>query len=154
MVRHELLSNYYDELLNEEKPFARKSLRTKVNANASEIELRHRQHQTIDNVKREIKIMQDRMVDFQKRKQTLEEKIQHFLQENENSRDSINARITNEDRDANSNYEKKLALMKKTDHSEKTNLSNYLLKFQGDAANTSSSPHGRTKPPWKKKPWE
>lgn len=134
--------------------FARKAFRTKVNANASEIELGHRQHQTIDNVKREIKIMQDRMVEFQKRKQTLEEKIQHFLQENEDSRTKIQTRIANEDRDANSNYGKKLALMKKTDQSEKITLTNYLLKFQGDASNAPNSSLRSHKHPWKKKPWE
>ena len=154
MVRHELLSKYYDELLNEEKPFARKAFRTKVNANASDIELRHRQSQTIDNVKREITIMQDRMVEFHKRKQALEEKIQYFLQENEDSRTAITTKVANEDREANSHYEKKLDVMKKTDQVEKRTLTNYLLKFQGDNQKTSNSSLRSHKPPWKKHPWE
>lgn len=132
MVRHESLSKYYDELINEKRPFARKALRTKVNQNASEIDLRHRRKQTIDNVKREIMIMQDRLVDFANKKRILEEKIETFLQSNESARSQITDKICKDDREASVSYEKKISMMRKTDLEEKGNVTDYLLKFQGD----------------------
>ena len=160
MVRHELLSKYYDELLNEENPFARKALRTKVNRNASEIDLRHRRQQTIDNVRREILIMQDRLVEFGKRKQELEEKIKNFLRENEESRPKIDSTISRDDREARSNYEKKISFMKKTDEIEKKSLTSYLLKIQGDKPKLLShsidqkNHSHQSRPRYPKSPWK
>ena len=137
IVRHESLSKYYDELINEKRPFARKALRTKVNQNASDIDLRHRRRQTIDNVKREIMIMQDRLVDFTNKKRILEEKIEIFLQSNETARSQITDKICEDDREASVSYEKKISMMKKTDLKEKGTVTDYLLKFQGDTPKPS-----------------
>ena len=137
MVRHESLSQYYDELINEKRPFARKALRTKVNQNASDIDLRHRRQQTIDNVKREILIMQDRLVDFNNKKRILEEKIEIFLQSNEDARSQITDKIFEDDREAKVSYEKKLSMLRKTDQKEKGAVTDYLLKFKGDTPEPS-----------------
>ena len=153
MVRHELLSKYYDELINEEKPFARKALRTKVNSNASEIDLRHRRQQTIDNVKREILIMQDRLVEFGKKKQELEEKVENFLHRNEDSRMDITTKISKGDQELRSNYEKKICIMQKTDEVEKKSLTDYLLKFQGANSKISDRPRNQKQHSLQSRPW-
>ena len=137
IVRHEMLSEYYEELINEETPFARKALRTKVNQNSSEIDLRHRRQQTIDNVNREILIMQDRLVEFNKKKKILEEKIENFLKSNEGARSFISEQISEDDREARISYGKKLSIMKRTDQKEKGTITNYLLKMQGDSPKPS-----------------
>ena len=156
IVRHELLLNYYNELINEEKPFARKALRTKVNKNASQIDLRHRQLQTIDNVKREILIMQDRLIEFQKKKQLLEENLDSLLKSDETAHAWITDRIAEDDREAKVSYEKKLSMMKKTDLKEKRTVTNYLLKFKGaspkpaqDQQNSRNSSQRWFRRPWK-----
>ena len=143
IARHELLSEYYDELLNEEKPFVRKALRTKVNQNASEIDLRHRCQQTVNSLKIEIKIMQDCLIEFGDKKRELEEKIESFLQKIEDQHMNIAERLTNDDQKAKKDYQRKISLMRNTDSQEKKTLANYLLKFQGEKSDNSNS--GRSK---------
>ena len=133
IVRHEILAKYYDELLNEPTPFARKEFRTKVNKNASEIDLRHRRQQTIDNVKTEIKIMEERAADFSEKRKKISEKIEQYLQRNEDSRAEITEKIASEERKAKDDYEReKLSLIKRTDDDEKRTIFEYLLSFQGE----------------------
>ena len=133
IVRNEFVTAYYDELLQEDRPFVRKEFRTKVHKNASDTDLRNRRQQTIDNVKWEIKIMQDRMVEFRDKKQKLDEKIEEFLKQNESSRVDVAERMQRMDTKTKEEYERdKLSLMKKTDAEEKGILTEYLLTFQGD----------------------
>ena len=156
IVRHELLSNYYDELINEEQPFARKVLRTKVNKNASQIDLRHRQLQTIDNVKREILIMQDRLIEFDKKKKILDEKIETYLKSNESARAWITDKVVEDDREAMASYRKKLLIMKKTDLKEKGIVTNYLLKFKGDSPEPDQDQRNSSNLSrrWRGSPWK
>ena len=119
IVRNEFVTAYYDELLQEDRPFVRKEFRTKVHKNASDTDLRDRRQQTIDNVKWEIKIMQDRMVEFRDKKQKLDEKIEEFLKQNESSRVDVAERMQRMDTKTKEGYERdKLSLMKKTDAEE------------------------------------
>ena len=139
IARHELVSSYYDELLKEQSPFARKEFRQKVNKNASETDLRHRRQQTIDNVKVEINLMQDRLTEFNEKKRKLDEKIDIFLQQNEDSRLEIQEQVQAIDRKAREEYERdKLSLMKKTDEEEKRTTNEYLISFQGEERDSSS----------------
>lgn len=141
IARHELLSRYYDELLNESTPFVRKEFRTKINKNASDVDLRYRRQQTIDNVKVEIAIMQGRLIEFAEKKRKIEERIENNLKLNEDMRDEIAERTSKEDRTAKEEYERdKLSLMKKTDDEEKRTIHEFLLSFQGEDREIADSP--------------
>ena len=140
IVRNEFVTAYYNELLGEEKPFVRKEFRTKVHKNASDTDLRNRRQQTIDNVKWEIKIMQDRIIEFNEKKLKLDEKIEEFLKRNENYREEITQSVQRMDTEAREEYERdKLSFMKQTDAEEKRFLTEYLLKFEGEDTNTRSN---------------
>ena len=136
IVRNELVTSYYNELLGEEKPFVRKEFRTKVHQNASDTDIRNRRQQTIDNVKWEIKIMQDRLIEFNEKKSILDTKIEEFLKRNEDSRENIVQRMQKMETKTREEYERdKLSLMKRTDAEEKRFLTEYLLIFHGEEIN-------------------
>ena len=52
----------------------------------TETDLRHRRKEAMDNVKCETAIMQDRLVELNENKHKLDEKIEKFLKQNEESR--------------------------------------------------------------------
>ena len=54
------LSNYYESLLNHENPFVLAKFRAKVNTTTPEYEKEIRRKQSIDTMKREIDILDDR----------------------------------------------------------------------------------------------
>ena len=87
--------------------------------------------------------MQDRLIEFGEKKRELEEKIESFLQKNEDQRTNIAERLTNDDQKAKQDYQRKISLMRNTDSQEKKTLANYLLKFQGEKSDNSNS--GRSK---------
>ena len=136
IVRNELVTSYYNELLGEEKPFVRKEFRTKVHQNVSDTDIRNRRQQTIDNVKWEIKIMQDRLIELNEKKSILDRKIEEFLVRNEDSRENIVQRMQKMETKTREEYERdKLSLMKRTDAEEKRFLTEYLLIFHGEETN-------------------
>ena len=136
IARHEALSEYYSEQI--QVPFIRKEFRVKVNKNASETDLRHRRKQAIDNVNYEIAIMQDRLIEFGEQKNKLDEKIEKFLQQNEDSRAEISEQVKNIDLKAREDYTRdKLSLIKKTDEEEKRTITEFLLSFQGEERDSS-----------------
>ena len=141
IVRNELVTSYYNELLGEEKPFVRKEFRTKVHQNASDTDIRNRRQQTIDNVKWEIKIMQDRLIEFNEKKSIRDTKIEEFLKRNEDSRENIMQRMQKMETKIREEYERdKLSLMKRTDAEEKRFLTEYILTFHGEETNACNKP--------------
>ena len=88
-------------------------------------------------MKVEIAIMQDRLVEFNARKDNLNQKIENFLQKNEDSRLDITEQITRMDNLAIEDYAKKISWMKKTDAEEKRTLNEFLLAFQGKERDSS-----------------
>lgn len=157
IARNESVTAYYNELLGEEKPFVRKEFRMKVHKNASETDIRNRRQQTIDNVKWEIKIMQDRLSEFKDKKLKLDERIEEFIKTHESSRHEISERVQKMETKTREEYERdKLSLMKKTDAEEKRVLTEYLLTFQGEESKTRSGKSKNFKgnsanrrPPWR-----
>ena len=134
IARHEALSEYYSEQL--EVPFVRKE---------SETDLRHRRKQAIDNVNCEIAIMQDRLIEFGEQQKKLDERIEKFLQQNEDSRADISEQVKNIDLKAKEDYTRdKLSLIKKTDEEEKKIITEFLLSFQGDERDSSGQRDSKT----------
>ena len=96
--------------------------------------------------------MQDRLIEFGDKKRELEEKIESFLQKNEDQRTNIAERLVNDDQKAKKDYQRKISLMRNTDSQEKKTLDDYLLKFQGEKSNSGRSnlntPTRYFKPRW------
>ena len=120
IIRNEETSKYYKTLIEEEQPFARREYRTHVNQNTAESELVHRKQQTIDKVNTEIRIMQDRVAEYQQKKTAIDEKIEEFLTTHEDVRTTIAERMQLQERTLQETFQRyTLNKMKESDDQEK-----------------------------------
>ena len=93
IVRSEILSEYYDELITDNTtPFAPHKWRTKVPKNTPERDLKHRRQETINKVRTEIAIMQDRITDWRSQIAEVDQQIEDFTSDNETLKLEIMAR--------------------------------------------------------------
>ena len=130
IIRNEETSKYYKTLIEEEQPFARREYRTHVNQNTSESELVHRKQQTIDKVNTEIRIMQDRVAEYQQKKTAIDEKIEEYLTTHEDVRTTTTEKMQLQERTLRETFQRNmLNKMKESDDQEKMNSFEYLLKF-------------------------
>ena len=83
IVRSEILSVYYDELISDATPFAPHKWRTTVPKNTPERDLKHRRQETINKVRTEIAIMQDRITDWRSQITEVDQQIEDFTSDNE-----------------------------------------------------------------------
>ena len=93
VVRSELLSEFYEELINEASPYAPPKFRTKVQKNTPERDLRHRRTQTVNTVRTEIALMQDRITDWKNQITERDTEVEEYLTSNEPKRREIVARV-------------------------------------------------------------
>ena len=136
IIRNDEMSKYYDKEIKEAQPFARREFRTHVNHNTSESELRHRKQQTIDKVKTEIRVMQDRVAEYELKKTAIDEKIEEFLSTHEDARNTITERMQSQERTLRETFQRNtLNKMKESDDLEKMNSFEYLLKFNSESLN-------------------
>lgn len=113
----------------------------------------------MDNVKCETAIMQDRLVELNENKHKLDEKIEKFLKQNEDSREEISEQVNKMDVKTKEDYVRdKLSLIKKTDEEDKRTNTEFLLSFLGEERDSSAhrdpkNLRGRKKsrPPWRGK---
>ena len=152
IIRNEETSKYYKTLLEEEQPFVRREYRTHVNQNTAESELRHRRQQSIDKVNVEIKVMQDRVAEYQQKKEEIDAKVEEYMTTNEETRTSITERMQSQERTLRDTFQRNtLNKMKESDSQEKMNSYEYLLKFsdslnyRGNGSRTRNrrAPRGR-----------
>lgn len=130
IIRNEELSDYYAKQIGEEQPFARREFRTHVNQNTSESELVHRRQQTIDKVKIEIRVMNERVDEYKQKKTSIDEKIEEYLTTHEDVRTTITERMQTQERTLRETFQRNtLNKMKESDNTEKMNSFEYLLKF-------------------------
>ena len=130
IIRNEEISNYYTSLINESQPFVRREYRTHVNKTTTERELVHRRQQSIDKVNTEIKVMQDRVVEFNEKKVAIDQKIEEYLSSHEDARADTEARIASQERTLRETFQRNsLTKMKESDEQEKMNSFEYLLKY-------------------------
>ena len=113
-TRNQEISKYYDELLNEPEPFVRPEFRTRVNKTTTERELVHRRQQAIERVKTEIKVMEDRVVEWTEKKNELDQRFEEYLSANEEKRTDIERQMEAQVRTIKENFERtSLAKLKK-----------------------------------------
>ena len=100
--------------------------------------------------------MQDRLIEFDKKKKILDEKIETYLKSNESARAWITDKVVEDDREAMASYKKKLSVMKKTDLKEKGIVTNYLLKFKGDSPEPDQDQRNSSNLSrrWRGSPWK
>ena len=129
LTRNQEISKYYDELLNEPEPFVRPEFRTRVNKNTHERELVHRRQQSIERVKTEIKVMEDRVAEWTEKKNELDRRIEEYLITNEEKRADTERQMETQVRTIKENFERtSLAKLKKSDDDEKLKSFEYLVK--------------------------
>ena len=128
LTRNQEMSKYYDEQLNEPEPFVRREFRTRVNKTTSERELTHRRQQTIERVKTEIKVMEDRVIEHTELKNSIDLQIQEYLSSNESKRDPIEQQMGNQIKSVKESFERNtMVKLKKTDEEEKMHSFEYLI---------------------------
>ncbi len=139
-VRNEKLSNYYQELLNEDPPFVRREFRTHVSKTTPERELEQRRKQAKNTVEIEISIMQDRVTTCIEKQRKLDENIRKHLQEMDaGEAETLTEQMTSQEQKITDDYEKtKMSFFKKFDEDDKGNVTEYLVKFSEDKDRYSS----------------
>ena len=145
IVRSELLSEYFQHLLDEPTPFAPREHRTKVQKNTPERDLKHRRKQTINTVNTEIALMQDRIADWQEQNRVLDAQINDYCTTHEDQRDEILTRVNThyakyKDTYSNNNMAKR----KEEDEEEKKSDFDFLLSIvDEEEAPSSKNERGR-----------
>ena len=128
LIRNKEMSKYYEDLLDEPEPFVRREFRTRVNRTTTERELVHRRQQAIERVRTEIKIMQDRVLEYTEKKNAIDGRITEFLTNHEENRTEVEQQMTHQDRSTKEIFERNtMTKLKKTDDEEKMNTYEYLI---------------------------
>ncbi len=128
IVRNEEISKYYNNLLGEPEPFVRREFRTRVNKTTADRELVHRRQQSIERVRTEIKVMEDRVTEYTEKKNSIDQTIEEYLASNPDKRTNIEQQMGNQLRSVKDNHERNtMAKLKKTDDDEKMNSFEYLI---------------------------
>ena len=144
IIRLELISNYYEELLNEATPFVQPKYRTKVPKNAPERDLKHRRQQTISNVNTEIVIMRDRVDDWNKQCAVLDSEIDNYCNSCPNEREAISDKIQNHQTKYRASYNATILKMREEDERNKNETFDYLLNVVDEDPLQSKNDRGRT----------
>ena len=130
--RSEKLSGYYEELLNEDSPFVRKEFRTRVNENTPEYELKHRRQHSINKVKTEILILEDRVTRCTEKQKQLDSNIREYLETevDQRKRERIQSRVEKEESQIHEDYiNHQMAFFKRFDSNEKETIPDFLTKI-------------------------
>ena len=128
LTRNQEISKYYEALLDEPEPFVRREFRTRVNRTTTERELVHRRTQAMERVRTEIKVMQDRTVEYLEKKAAIDQRIEEYIANHEEKRAEIEQRVTHQDRSVKEIFDRNtMAKLKKTDDEEKMNSYEYLI---------------------------
>lgn len=128
LTRNQEMSKYYEELLSEPDPFVRREFRTRVNKTTTDRELVHRRQQSIERVRTEVKVMEDRVLEYTEKKNSIDQKIEEYLTSNQDKRDSIEQQMGNQIKSVKDNFERNtMTKLRKTDDGEKMNSFEYLL---------------------------
>ena len=144
ITRNQEISKYYGELLNEPEPFVRPEFRTRVNKTTAERELVHRRQQAVERVQTEIKVMEDRVVEWAEKKNQIDQRIEEFLTANEEKRTDVERQMETQTRSIKENFERtSLVRLKKTDDEEKLKSFEYLVKI-ADNSNDSLNYRGQS----------
>ena len=145
LTRNKEMSKYYEGLLAEPEPFVRREFRTRVNRTTTDRELVHRRQQAIERVRTEIKIMEERVLEYTEKKNSIEQGINEFLATNEERRTEIDQRMATQVRSVKDIFERNtMAKIKNTDDEEKMNTFEYLitvaendsLNYRGQSSHT------------------
>ena len=142
IIRSELFSNYYDELLKEATPYVQPKFRTKVPKNAPERDLKHRRQQTISNVDTEIKIMRDRIVDWNNQCTEIDLKIEEYCNTHSTERDGIHGKIQNHRTKYRESYNANIKRMREEDERNKNDTFDYLLNVVDEEPVQSKNDRG------------
>ena len=147
IIRNEETSKYYTELVGETQPFVRREYRTHVNKTTAERELVHRRQQAIDKVNTEIRIMKDRVTEYNEKKFAIDQTIEEYLSSHEDLREDIEEKKASQERTLLETFQRNtLSKMKETDDKEKMNSFEYLLKYT-DSSSSLNYRGGRSRPP-------
>ena len=142
-VRSDILSTYYEELLNEPTPYAQPKFRTKVTKNVPERDLKHRRLQTISNVKTEIEIMKDRITDWKQQIDEIDADIEgHYTDPTERA-EIITKVLSHEPRFRQSFTTNNLNKLKESDEKNKSESFDSLLEIVDEESKSSKNERGR-----------
>ena len=112
-----------------------------------ERELVHRRQQSIDKVNTEIKIMQDRVAEYNEKKLAIDRTIEEYLTSHEDARTDTEEKMASQERTLRETFQRNtLFKMKDTDEKEKMNSFEYLITFTDSSLNYQggrSRPHNR-----------
>ena len=146
IIRNEETSKYYAELVGETQPYVRREYRTHVNKTTTERELVHRRQQAIDKVNTEIKVMNDRVAEYNEKKLVIDQTIEEYLTSHEDTREDTTEKMASQERTLRETFQRNtLSKMKETDEKEKMNSFEYLLKYT-DSSSSLNYRGGRSRP--------
>ena len=137
------LSQYYAELLAHEPPYAHRQYRTKVNRNTPEFEKKIHSDNTVQKVKQEIHLMQERVKNWTDEVQSLEDEIAATIDQLDVQRAEKFNKLLKEESDKQLNeWTDKFASYKRTIRVDiESGASQYLLKYS-DEDNSDSDNNG------------
>ena len=149
-VRNEKLSDYYQELLNQDAPFVRRKFRTHVSKTTSESVIDIRRKKSIATVEIEFSVLRDQLSTCVEKQRKLDENIQNYFQQiDEDEAKKITDRMKDQEHKITDKFVKtKLAFLKKFDTDEKAKITDYLVKYsENKPQNTSKRYLGRNRRP-------
>ena len=120
-------------MISEATPFAPHKWRTKVPKNTPERDLKHRRQETINKVRTEIAVMQDRIIDWRSQIIDIGKSIEDFTAENDALRLDISTRTKAHEPQYRVQYEQKnLAKLKQEYEQDKLIHFDYLIAIAED----------------------
>ena len=125
------LSEYYTELLARNPPFVQRKYRTKINRNTPEFEKKIHSDNTVQKVKQEIHLFQERVKNWTVEVQTLQGQIDGVLRSvSEIQANKFNKMLSDETERQQNEWSDKFALLKRTVSRDiDSGASQYLLKY-------------------------
>ena len=79
VLKTDKLSSYYEELYTQDPPFVLEKFRVQVNDGVPEYELDIRREEALSNARRQVRLMQVRMNDFNQKIENLQEQVSSIL---------------------------------------------------------------------------
>ena len=149
-VRNEKLSDYYQELLNQDAPFVRRKFRTHVSKTTSESVIDIRRKKSIATVEIEVSVIRDQLSTYVEKQRKLDENIQNYFQQiDEDEAKKITDRMKDQEHKITDKFVKtKLAFLKKFDTDKEAKITDYLVKYsENKPQNTSKRYWGRNRHP-------
>ena len=137
--RAQNVSQYYDSLLKEEKPFVPPKFRIKVDRSTMEGTLKYRQEQAIENTIREIQIMESEFKTWNDKIENLDKEIKNIINQhidNQESRDRqmklYKERVERDIAKQNEDWLKNFSKLQSVYNKEMETGEQFLLKYIND----------------------